>query len=72
MTAAARLAELDEAAVAWLAGLRPDPAAERTLRVFLDQLAGVLGDPARAAEAEVLVSRLEDYLEALLVREGWR
>lgn len=66
MTAAARLAELDAAVVARF------PAAAPTLRVFLDELARVLGDPARAAEADPLVTRLEDYLEALLVREGWR
>jgi hypothetical protein len=66
VTAAARLAELDAAVVDRF------PAAGPTLRVFLDELARVLGDPARGAEADVLVSRLEDYLEALLVREGWR
>lgn len=66
MTAAARLAELDAAVVARF------PAAGLTLRVFLGELSRVLGDPARAAEADALVSRLEDYLEALLVREGWR
>ena len=66
MTAAARLAELDAAVVTRF------PAAGPTLRVFLDELARVLGDPARAAEVDALVSRLEDYLEALLVREGWR
>lgn len=66
MTGAARLAELDAAVVARF------PAAEPTLRVFLDELARMLADPARAAEADVLLTRLEDYLEALLVREGWR
>jgi hypothetical protein len=66
VTAAARLAELDAAVVARF------PAAGPTLRVFLDELGRVLGDPARAAEVDALVSRLEDYLEALLVREGWR
>jgi hypothetical protein len=66
VTAAARLAELDAAVVARF------PAAAPTLRVFLDELGRALADPARAAEADALVTRLEDYLEALLVREGWR
>ncbi|HEY0480564.1 MAG TPA: hypothetical protein VGD37_23770 [Kofleriaceae bacterium] len=64
---AARLAELDAQVVARF------PAAQPTLRVFLDELARVLADPALAAgEGAVLLTRLEDYLEALLVRQGWR
>lgn len=66
MTAAALLAELDAAVCARF------PAAEPTLRVFLDELARVVADPARAADAATLAIRLEDYLEALLVRERWR
>ena len=46
------------------------PADRATLRVFLDDLARMLDDPARAArEGATLVSRFEDYLEALVVRE---
>jgi hypothetical protein len=64
---AALLAELDAQVVARF------PTAQATLRVFLDELARVLGDPERAAsEGAVLLTRFEDYLEALLVREGWR
>ena len=67
MTPAVRLAELDALVVAQF------PAAEPTLRLFLDELARVLGDPAAApGEAVVLLIRFEDYLEALLVRQGWR
>ena len=62
-----RLAELDAQVVARF------PADQPTLRVFLDELARVLGDPAlAAAEGATLLTRFEDYLEALLVREGWR
>lgn len=64
---AARLAELDAHVVARF------PADQATLRVFLDELARVLGDRALAvAEGTTLLTRFEDYLEALLVREGWR
>ena len=63
MTAAARLAELDAQVLARF------PAARVTLRLFLDELARALGDPAvPAADAAVLITRFEDYLEALLVR----
>jgi hypothetical protein len=63
VSAAARLAELDAQVVARF------PSAEPTLRAFLDQITRALGDPAEAA---ALLARFEDYLEALLVREGWR
>jgi hypothetical protein len=66
VSAAAQLAELDPQVVARF------PAAQTTLRVFLDELARVIGDPAHSAEAPALLTRFEDYLEALLVREGWR
>jgi len=67
MTVAAQLAELDAQVVARF------PADRATLRVFLDELARVLGDPALAAgEGPALLTRFENYLEALLVREGWR
>ena len=66
MTAMVRLAELDAQVIARF------PAAQATLRVFLDELARVIGDPAEAGEATALLTRFEDYLEALLVREGWR
>jgi len=67
VTAAARLAELDAQVVARF------PGEQATLRVFLDELARVLGDPALAAgEGAALLTRFENYLEALLVREGWR
>lgn len=46
------------------------PADQATLGVFLANLARVLDDPVGAArEATALVSRFEDYLEALIVRE---
>jgi hypothetical protein len=67
VTAAGQLAELDAQVIARF------PADQPTLRVFLDELGRVLGDPALAArEGAVLLARFEDYLEALLVREGWR
>ena len=67
MTVAARLAELDAQVVARF------PAEQATLRLFVDELARVLADPSLAADqGVVLLTRLEDYLEALLVREGWR
>jgi hypothetical protein len=66
VSAAARLAELDAQVIARF------PAAQPTLRVFLDEIARVLADPAAAGEAAALLTRFEDYLEALLVREGWR
>jgi hypothetical protein len=67
VTPAAGLAELDAQVVAQF------PAAQATLRLFLDELARVLGDPALAAtEGVALLTRFEDYLEALLVRQGWR
>jgi hypothetical protein len=67
MTSAARLAELDAQVLARF------PAEQATLRLFLGELARVLGDPELAAgEGAVLLMRFEDYLEALLVREAWR
>jgi len=67
VTAAAQLAALDAQVVAQF------PAAAPTLRLFLDELARVLADPAAPpGEAVVLLTRFEDYLEALLVRQGWR
>ena len=64
MNAAAQLAALDEEVRARF------PGAEATLRLFLAELARVLADPALAAEeGVVMLTRLEDYLEALLVRE---
>ena len=67
MTVPARLAELDAQVVARF------PADRATLRVFLAELARALGDPVLAAgEGVTLLTRFEDYLEALLVREGWR
>ncbi len=67
MTVAAQLAELDAKVVARF------PAAQATVRLFLDELARVLADPALAAtEGVALIMRFEDYLEALLVSEGWR
>lgn len=67
MTPQARLAELEAQVIARFPGDQP------TLRVFLAELARVLGDPAVAAKDGVtLLNRFEDYLEALLVREGWR
>jgi hypothetical protein len=67
VTAAALQAELRAQAIARF------PGAEDTLKVFLGELGRVLADPERAAdEGAVLLSRLEDYLEALLVKERWR
>jgi hypothetical protein len=66
VSAAALAAELDA-----LAGAR-FPAEAATLRLFLDELARVLAGPGGAEEATLLVCRLEDFLEALLVRERWR
>jgi hypothetical protein len=48
------------------------PAEAGTLRLFLDELARSLAEPGAAAEAVLLLSRLEEFLEALLVRERWR
>ncbi|HSS00366.1 MAG TPA: hypothetical protein VLM79_25080 [Kofleriaceae bacterium] len=67
MTIAIQLADLDAQVTARFPGDRA------TLRIFLDELVRVLGDPELAArEGIALVTRFEDYLEALLVREGWR
>ena len=66
MTAAAWLAELDAKVIERF------PAARTTLRVFLDEIARVVADPEAAGAAAALLTRFEDYLEALLVREGWR
>ena len=67
MTIAIQLADLDAQVTARF------PGDHATLRIFLDELVRVLGDPELAArEGIALVSRFEDYLEALLVREGWR
>jgi len=63
----ARLAELDAQVIARF------PGEQATLRVFLDELGRVLGDPVRAAaDGPALLGRFEDYLDALLVRERWR
>ncbi len=60
------LAELDA-----LAGARfPGDAA--TLRPFFDELGRCLAAPDGARDAAELLIRLEDFLEALLVRERWR
>jgi hypothetical protein len=66
MIGAVRLDELDAQVMARF------PAAAATLRIFLDELARVLGDPAAAGERAALLTRLEDYLEALLVSEARR
>jgi hypothetical protein len=67
VTAAEHLAELGPRIAARF------PADQPTVQVFLAELTRVLGDPALAArEGVVLLTRFEDYLEALLVREGWR
>ena len=67
MNIAVQLADLDAQVIARF------PADQATLRVFLDELVRVLGDPALVAtEGVTLLTRFEDYLEALLVREGWR
>ena len=67
MSRAARLAELEQAALARF------PGEAATLGLFLAELARVLADAKLAAsEGVALATRLEDYLEALLVREGWR
>lgn len=68
MSARARLAELDALASARF----PDEAA--TLRLFFDELRRALeaADGDGGGGADLLVIRLEDFLEALLVRERWR
>jgi len=67
VTVRARLAELDAQVI------QRFPTAEPTLRIFLDELARVLDDPAApASDGAALVTRFEDYLEALLVRHAWR
>lgn len=63
MSPAALLRELDAAVIARF------PAAEPTLRLFLDELARMVAEPALARDAAVLLDRFEDYLEALLVRQ---
>jgi hypothetical protein len=66
MSVRSRLAELDA-----LAGSRfPGDAA--TLRPFFDELGRSLAAPDGARDATELLVRLEDFLEALLVRERWR
>ena len=67
MTVVVQLADLDAQVIARF------PADSATLRIFLDELVRVLGDPELATrESVALLTRFEDYLEALLVREGWR
>jgi hypothetical protein len=67
MTIVVQLADLDAQVIARF------PADRATLRIFLDELVRVLGDPELATrEGVALLTRFEDYLEALLVREGWR
>jgi hypothetical protein len=67
MTVAIQVADLDAQVIARF----PDDRV--TLRIFLDELVRVLGEPELAArEGLALLTRFEDYLEALLVREGWR
>jgi len=62
-----QLADLDAQVIARF------PADAATLRIFLDELVRVLGDRELATrEGVALLTRFEDYLEALLVREGWR
>jgi hypothetical protein len=60
---AAYLAELDALAAARF------PAEAATLRLFIDELARGLDAPGGSL---TLLGRLEDFLEALLVRERWR
>lgn len=67
MTIAPRLAELEAQVVARF------PSDRATIRIFLDELGRVLSDPAlAAAEGIALLTRFEDYLEALQVRASWR
>ena len=67
MTVVVQLADLDAQVIARF------PADRATLRIFLDELVRVLGDSELVArEGVTLLNRFEDYLEALLVREGWR
>ena len=67
MTVTVQLGELDARVIARF------PTDATTLRIFLDELVRVLGEPELAArEGIALLTRFEDYLEALLVREGWR
>jgi hypothetical protein len=66
MSVQARLAELDA-----LAGAR-FPGDSATLRPFFDELGRALAAPDGARDAAQLLVRLEDFLEALLVRERWR
>lgn len=49
------------------------PADQATVRLFRMELERVLGQPAASpTEAVALLSRFEDFLEALLVRSRWR
>jgi hypothetical protein len=64
MSPAACLAEVESIAAARF------PAETETLRLFVDELARTLD--GKRGEAVGLLGRLEDYLEALLVRERWR
>jgi len=66
MSVQSSLAELDALASARF------PADAATLRHFFDQLGRSLAAPGGAGDAAQLLVRLEDFLEALLVRERWR
>lgn len=66
MSAASCLEELGALAAARF------PADAATLRPFLDELGRSLASPDGARDAAELLIRLEDFLEALLVRERWR
>jgi hypothetical protein len=49
------------------------PEDQATVRLFRTELERVLGQPAASpAEAVALLSRFEDFIEALLVRSRWR
>lgn len=66
MSLSASLAELDALA------MERFPGEAVTLRLFLDELGRSLASPDQADQAALLLGRLEDFLEALLVRERWR
>jgi len=67
MTAAGQLAALGAQALARF------PDEQATVQLFLDQLALALANAELAgSDGAALLTRFEDYLEALLVRERWR
>ncbi|HTE51642.1 MAG TPA: hypothetical protein VK698_12400 [Kofleriaceae bacterium] len=66
MSLSVSLAELDALAIERF------PGEAVTLRLFLDELDRSLASPDQADQAALLLGRLEDFLEALLVRERWR